>query len=129
MGAYRTATLDEMASKQWPYWVGIRHHFGIESFGINAWHGREDGTIIPEHDEGGSGEPELYWVVSGHARFVVGGEEIDAPTGTFVWVTDSSAKRKADATEGGTLVLSVSAGPPGEVYTPDGWDSKYLAGE
>jgi hypothetical protein len=126
MSAYRTATLEEMTSAKWPHWVGIRHHFGIETFGINAWRGQEDGTVIPEHDEGDGGEAELYWVVSGHAVFSVGGEEVDAPAGTCVWVTDSSATRAARATADGTLVLAVSAGAPGEVYAPDGWDSKYL---
>ncbi|HET7573387.1 MAG TPA: hypothetical protein VFJ77_12050 [Gaiellaceae bacterium] len=126
MSAYRTATLEEMTSTAWPHWVGIRHHFDIQTFGINAWHGREDGTVIPEHDEGDGGEPELYWVVSGHATFTVSGEEIDAPAGTFVWVTHSSARRAARANAAGTLVLAVSAGAPGEIYAPDGWDSEYL---
>ena len=129
MSAYRTATLDEIASRQWPHWIPVRHHFRIESFGINAWRGRDDGTVIPEHDEGEGGEPELYWIVSGHATFTVAGERIDAPAGTFVWVTESSAARAATAEADGTLVLSVGAGAPGEAYAPSGWDSHYLDGE
>jgi uncharacterized cupin superfamily protein len=129
MSAYRTASLDEIASDKWPHWIPVRHYFGIESFGINLWRDREDGTVIPEHDEGDSGEPELYYVVQGGATFTVGGEEVDAPAGTCVWVTDSSAARAARATQGGTLVLSVSAGAPGETYAPDGWDTEYLTGE
>ncbi|MBV8562675.1 MAG: hypothetical protein JOZ56_06245 [Actinobacteria bacterium] len=127
MSAYRTASLDEIASEKWPHWIPVRHHFGIQSFGINLWRGRDDGTVIPEHDEGESGEPELYWVAEGHATFTVDGEEIDAPAGTCVWVTESRAKRAARTDRGSeTLVLAVSAGAPGEVYAPDGWDSKYL---
>ena len=129
MSAYRSAGFDEIASEKWPHWIPIRHHFGIDTFGINAWRGRDDGTVIPEHDEGGSGEPELYVVVSGHATFTVGGESVDAPAGTCVWVTDSSAARSAVATEDGTLVISVGAGPPGRTYAPGGWDSHYLDGE
>ncbi len=129
MSAYRTATLDEIASEQWPHWIPVRHHFGIESFGINLWRGRDDGTVIPEHDEGDSDEPELYYVVQGHATFTVDGEEVDAPAGTMVWVTRSSARRAARAAADGTLVLAVSSGCPGQVYAPDGWDSKYLVGE
>ena len=43
-------------------WRPVRHHFGITSFGINAWTGREAGDrIINEHDEEGEDE-ELYFV-------------------------------------------------------------------
>ena len=36
MATYETAHIDEIASKQWPHWIPIRHHFGIETFGMNA---------------------------------------------------------------------------------------------
>jgi hypothetical protein len=43
----------------------IRHNFGITSFGVNAWTGREAGDrIINEHDEAGEDE-ELCVVQSG----------------------------------------------------------------
>ena len=35
MARYETAHIDEIASKQWPHWIPIRHHFGIETFGID----------------------------------------------------------------------------------------------
>ncbi len=129
MSAYRTATLDEIASEKWPYWIPVRHHFGIETFGINLWRDREDSTVIPEHDESETGAPELYYVVGGHASFTVAGEEVDAPAGTLVWVSDPSAARAAKAAAAGTLVLSVSGAAPGEAYRPGGWDSQYLEGE
>ena len=126
MAAYEKAHLDEIASSQWPHWVPVRHHFGIESFGINLWRGQEDGTVIPEHDESGSDAPELYYVVEGHATFTVAADEVDAPAGTCVWVKDPSAKRAARANGGDTLVLSVGAAAPGQAYAPAGWDSHYL---
>jgi hypothetical protein len=129
MPSYETAHIDEIASKLWPYWIPIRHHFGIETFGINLWRGRDDGTVIPEHDHGEDGEPELYYTVEGHATFQIAGEEVDAPAGTCVWVKDASATRSASAREAGTLVLSVGAGVPGQTYAPAGWDSHYLAGD
>ena len=52
----------------------VRHHFGITSFGVNAWTGREAGDrIINEHDEEGEDE-ELYLVHSGRATFELDGE-------------------------------------------------------
>ena len=53
MAAYEKAHIDEIASNQWPHWIPVRHHFGIETFGINLWRGQDDGTVIPEHDESG----------------------------------------------------------------------------
>ena len=127
MAAYEKAHIDEIASNQWPHWIPVRHHFGIETFGINLWRGQDDGTVIPEHDESATGAPELYYVVEGQATFTVGGDDVDAPAGTCVWVTDPSAKRVGRANGPGTLVLSVGAAAPGQAYAPAGWDSHYLA--
>ena len=94
-------------------------------FGINIWRTQDDGTVIPEHDESASGAPELYYVVEGQATFTIAGEEVDAPAGTCVWLTDPSAKRAGRA-KPGTLVLTVGAAAPGQAYAPVGWDSHYL---
>jgi hypothetical protein len=125
MAAYEKAQIDEIASNQWPYWIPIRHHFGIETFGINLWRRQDDGTVIPEHDHGSNGEPELYYTVDGNPTFSIDGEEVEAPVGTCLWI-DPEAKRAATARDPGTLVLSVGAGAPGTGYKPAGWDSHYL---
>ena len=106
-------------------WAMVRSHFDIKSFGVNAYVAAEPGTeVIGEHDELGadSGKhEELYFVSSGHATFTVNGDEIDAPTGTFVFVRDPAAKRKAVAHDAGTTVLIVG-GKPGEAFTPSVWE-------
>ena len=130
MSAYRTAALDDIVAERWPYWAPIRHHFDIRTFGINAWRGAEAGaSVITEHEESETGEPELYIVVAGGATFTIAGERVDAPAVTLVWVTDPAAKRTAVATEPGTLVLSISGAAPGQAYEPSGWDSDYLEAE
>ncbi len=128
MSAYRAAQLDEIVAEQWPYWAPIRHHFGIETFGINAWRGTDGDEVIKRHHEAESGSPELYIVMSGRATFEVNGEEIEAPTGTCVWVEDPAAERAAFAKTDGTVVLSIAAGPAGEAFAPAGWDTSYLEG-
>jgi len=128
MSAYRATQLDDIAAEQWPYWAPIRHHFGIETFGINAWRGTDGDEVIKRHDEKESGAPELYIVMSGRATFEVNGEEIEAPTGTCVWVEDASAERAAFAKEDGTVVLSIAAGAKGQPFTPVGWDTSYIEG-
>jgi uncharacterized cupin superfamily protein len=129
MAAYETAHIDDMASNQWPHWIPIRHHFAIESFGINAYRRNTGEAVVPEHDESHSGYPELFYVADGHATFAVDGEEIDAPAGTCVWVKEPGAKRVATATADGTLVLAIGAAAPGQAYAPSGWDTQYLEGD
>jgi hypothetical protein len=126
MSAYSTAHLDEIVAEKWPYWAPVRHHFGIPTFGINAWRGGTGDSVITEHSEEQSGAPELYIVMSGHASFTVAGEAVDAPAGTFVWIMDPAATRTATAAADGTVVLSIGAAAPGQAYEPAGWDSGYL---
>ena len=59
--------------------IPVREHLGIHAFGINAYTPGEDGTLISEHDEAGSGQEELYIVLDGKATFEVDGETVDAP--------------------------------------------------
>jgi tetratricopeptide (TPR) repeat protein len=103
-------------------WWGIRNHFGIGSFGVNAWTAPEAGAdIINDHDEVDTGHEELYLVIDGRATFTVEGVTIDAPTGTAVFVRDPAARRKAVAEEPGATVLAVG-GRPGAVFEPSSWE-------
>ncbi len=103
----------------------VRTHFGISAFGINAYIADEEGgVVISEHDELGQSagrHEELYFVSDGHAAFTVDGDEIDAPAGTFVFVRDPAAKRKAVAKKPGTTIL-IAGGKPGEAFTPSPWE-------
>jgi hypothetical protein len=96
--------------------IPVREHLGIHAFGINAYAPGEDGTLIGEHDEAGSGQEELYIVLDGNATFEVDGETVDAPAGTFVVVPPESRRK---ATGDGT-VLAVGA-TPGEAYQAFDW--------
>lgn len=119
---WATARLDEIersgARKEW---IPIRRHFGIASFGVNAWSGAEGEELVGEHDEVPSGHEELYVVVEGHATFVVDGEEVDAPAGTIVFVRDPATRRGARAAAGGATILTAGA-KPGEAYRPMPWE-------
>jgi tetratricopeptide (TPR) repeat protein len=100
----------------------VRHHFGIEGFGVNAWPAKEAGErILNEHseDEPDANE-ELYVVLSGRATFELDGERRDAPTGTFVFVRPG-VKRTAFAEEAGTTLLAIG-GTPGKPYENSGWE-------
>jgi tetratricopeptide (TPR) repeat protein len=119
--SYETARIGDLERPDG--WSPIRRALGVSAFGINAWTGQEAGaTIISEHDEQPSGHEELYVVVAGRATFTVGGEEVDAPVGTIVFVRDPTAKRGAVAAEASTTVLAVG-GRPGEAYRPRSWET------
>jgi tetratricopeptide (TPR) repeat protein len=112
--------IDEMSDGRCP-WRPVRHHFGITSFGVNAWTGREPGDrIINEHDESVDENEELYLVQSGRATFELDGERMDAPAGTLVFARPS-VKRTAFAEEPGTTIVALG-GIPGRAYEPGGWE-------
>ena len=96
--------------------IPVREHFGIHGFGVNAWTLDEDGTLIGEHDESGSGQEELYIVLDGNATFEIDGESIDAPAGTLVFVPPES-RRKAT----GTGTILALGGKPGAAYQGIDW--------
>jgi tetratricopeptide (TPR) repeat protein len=103
----------------------VRLHFGINSFGINAYSARAGKRVIEEHDELGHGagrHEELYFVATGHATFELGGEEVDAPAGTAVFVRDPAVRRGAVAKEADTTVLVVG-GVPGRAFEPSPWEA------
>jgi tetratricopeptide (TPR) repeat protein len=122
MSTYKVAQLEEIeeiTDGRCP-WRPVRKHFGIMSFGINAWTAPNAGDrIINEHDEDGEHE-ELYIVQRGRATFELDGERIDAPAGTFVFA-DPGVKRTAFAEEAGTTLIALG-GTPGQAFEPNGWE-------
>ncbi len=111
---WRVARLDDIERRGRD--IPVREHLGIHAFGINAFTPSEDGTLIGEHDEAGSGQEELYIVLDGNATFEIDGEEFDAPTGTLVFVAPE-ARRKATG-EGTVLAIGAT---PGEAYEGVDW--------
>ena len=111
---WRVVRLDDLERRG--RFIPVREHLGIHSFGINAVTLGEDGTLINEHDESGSGQEEVYLVLDGTASFEIEGETFDAPAGTFVSVPPAS-RRKAT---GDATVLALG-GTPGEAYQALDW--------
>ena len=96
--------------------IPVREHLGIHAFGINAYTPSEDGTLINEHDEAGTGQEELYILLDGKATFEVDGEAVDAQPGTLVYV-GPEARRKVTG-DGTVLVVGAT---PGEAYQGIDW--------
>ena len=117
----RLEEIEELTDGREPY-RPVRHHFGITSFGINAWTAPEVGDrIINEHDESEpDSDEELYLVLRGSATFELDGDRVVAPTGTLVYAPPG-VKRTAFAEESGTTVIALG-GTPGKPYEPSGWE-------
>jgi tetratricopeptide (TPR) repeat protein len=122
MAAYSVARLEDIEQVddgRFPF-RAVRHHFGITSFGVNAFTGNAVGDqIINEHDEADEQE-ELYLVINGRARFELDGERVDVPAGTFVFA-EPGVKRTAFAEEPATTLLALG-GAPGKAYVPHGYE-------
>jgi len=134
--AFKVATVDELQDidyRQGTHMRPVRHHLGITAFGTNAWTAASVGDrLMPEHEED-EGSEELYVVLRGRARFEIGGDTVDAPEGTLVFVRPQTS-RTAFAEEAGTTVLAVGS-TVGQPYHLGGWEvwapfhPQYEAGE
>jgi mannose-6-phosphate isomerase-like protein (cupin superfamily) len=116
----RVEAIEPIDYRQDTHMHPVRHHFGITAFGTNAWTGENVGDrLMPEHEED-PGSEELYVVLRGRARFEIGGETVDAPEGTLLFVRPET-NRTAFAEEAGTQVLAVGS-TVGQAYHGGGWE-------
>jgi hypothetical protein len=107
-------------------WVPVRRRLGIRAFGSNAYRAARKGDQVVEDHVESPGQEELYIVVSGSARFAIDGAEVEAPTGTAVFVPRPSLRRSGVALEDNTVVLAVG-GWPDKAYRSLPWEPIYLA--
>jgi quercetin dioxygenase-like cupin family protein len=101
-------------------WSLLRRSLGLGSFGMGLVE-IAPGETIPEHDETGRDQEEVFLVLSGAPTMVIDGEDHPAPEGTLVRV-DPKPKRtvRNDGAEP-ARVLIVSA-PCSSGYEPMGWN-------
>jgi hypothetical protein len=111
-------------------WRPLRAALGVRAFGVNAYTARAAGDlVVEEHDETGSGSgghEELYIVLAGRARFAIGGEDVDAPAGTCVFLPDPAVVRSAVGVTPATTVLAIGA-TVGEPYRVSPWEYFFRA--
>ena len=107
-------------------WKPVRRFFDAKSFGASLARATYAGDILThDHDETGANHEELFLIVSGHATYRVGDDEIDAPAGTFLWVPDPATVRGVVAKEPGTVMFVVGA-EVGVAFKPSDWDTEPL---
>ena len=130
MKGYAVARIDELerlpVDDEGLVWRPVRRHFGIQAFGANAYSAEAAGDrVVEEHTEGQNEHEELYFVAAGRATFTVAGDEVDAPSGTFVYVPPAT-RCGAVAAEPGTTIV-VTGGRAGVPFAVSGWESAFAA--
>src|SRR5918994_3749829 len=129
--AFRTLRIDELdpIDVAGVRWHPVRHALGVRGFGVNAYSAAAGQDVIEDHteaDDEGHGHQEMYVVLTGHARFEIDGEEVDAPAGTLVFLPEPTARRHAVARDDGTTVLAIG-GQPGVPYEVSAWEWRFRA--
>ncbi|HTE58915.1 MAG TPA: tetratricopeptide repeat protein [Solirubrobacteraceae bacterium] len=129
--AFRTLRIDELDPIEVAgvRWHPVRHALGVRGFGVNAYSASAGEDVVEDHteaDDAGDGHQEMYVVLTGHARFEVDGEAIDAPAGTVVFLPEPTSRRHAVAEADGTTVLALGA-EPGVPYDVSAWEWRFRA--
>jgi uncharacterized cupin superfamily protein len=118
MGAV-TIKADDELERAWDVWVLVRKSLGVSSFGINIVE-LEPGGSIPEHDETGRDQEEVFFVVSGEPTLVVDGVDHPLRAGAFARLDPEPRRTVRNDGAGPARVLIVSA-PRSSGYQPMDW--------
>jgi (S)-ureidoglycine aminohydrolase len=114
---YTIADTDEL--ERAGSWRLVRRTLGCSSFGANLVE-IAPGDSIPEHDETGRDQEEIFFVISGRPSLVIDGTPHEAPAGTFARLDPQLRRTVRNDGEQTASVLIVSA-PTTSGYEPMEW--------
>ena len=100
-------------------WRLVRRTLGLGAFGLNVVD-IPPGEQIPEHDETGRDQEEVFVMLTGSPSMVIEGEEILAPAGTLVRLDPEVTRTVVNNGDDPARVLICSA-PRISGYEPMGW--------
>jgi quercetin dioxygenase-like cupin family protein len=100
-------------------WRLARKALGTSAFGFNLVEIGPGGQI-PEHDESGSGQVELYIVLEGDAVLRIEGEEHAAPAGTFASIEAPATRTILNRSDAPVTAMLIGVQPEGG-FEPAGW--------
>jgi uncharacterized cupin superfamily protein len=100
-------------------WSLARRSVGVTSFGLNLVE-VEPGYAIPEHDERGRDQEELFIILAGDAVARLDGQDYPAPAGTFVRVDPEVSRTiRNDGSE--PVDLMIVSAPRTSGFEPMDW--------
>ncbi len=94
-------------------WLLARKALGTSAFGYNLVEIGPGGQI-PEHDESGSGQVELYAILEGEAIFRIDGEDHAAPAGTFASLEPPVRRTILNRSDALVTALLIGVDPSGD---------------
>lgn len=100
-------------------WSLARKALGTSAFGFNLVEIGPGGQM-PEHDESGSGQVELYVVLEGEAVLRLDGEDHPAPAGTFASIDPPAKRTILNRSDAPVTALLIGVDPSGG-YQPMSW--------
>lgn len=100
-------------------WLLARKALGTGAFGYNLVEIAPGGEI-PEHDESGSGQVEVYAILDGEAVMRLDGEEHPAPAGTFASIEPAATRQILNRSDAPVTALLIGVEPDGG-YKPMSW--------
>jgi quercetin dioxygenase-like cupin family protein len=100
-------------------WRLARKACGTTAFGYNLVEIAPGGQI-PEHDESGSGQVELYLILEGEAVMRLDGEDHPAPAGTFASIEPAATRTIVNRSDGTVVAMLIGVQPEGG-YEPMSW--------
>ena len=100
-------------------WLLARKALGTGAFGYNLVEIAPGGQI-PEHDESGSGQVELYATLEGEAVLRLDGEDHPAPAGTFASIEPTATRTILNRSDATVVALLIGVQPEGG-YEPMSW--------
>jgi quercetin dioxygenase-like cupin family protein len=100
-------------------WRLARKALGTSAFGFNLVE-IDPGGEIPEHDESGSGQVELYAILEGEAVLRIEGEEHLAPAGTFASIEPPASRTILNRSQAPVTAMLFGVQPEGG-YEPMSW--------
>jgi uncharacterized cupin superfamily protein len=100
-------------------WRLVRRTLDLRAFGINIVE-IAPGEQIPEHDETGRDQEELFFILSGSPTLIVDGEEHPAGAGTLARLDPAHTRTLSNRGEQPASVLIASA-PRSSGYQPMEW--------
>jgi quercetin dioxygenase-like cupin family protein len=117
MSAFTIAAPDEMEKAG--NWMLVRRALGMEAFGMNMVD-IPPGERIPEHDETGRDQEEVFLALHGDATIVIDGEEHHLPEGSFARL-DAQLKRTVANDGDETIRILICSAPHTSGYAPMEW--------
>jgi quercetin 2,3-dioxygenase len=100
-------------------WLLARKALGTGAFGYNLVEIAPGGQI-PEHDEGESGQVEVYAILEGEAVLRLDGEDHPAPAGTFASIEPAATRQILNRSDAPVMALLIGVEPDGG-YQPMSW--------